>query len=1148
MTHLQFAAADPEHSVWVGASAGTGKTKVLTDRVLRLLLSDVQPEKILCLTFTNAAAAEMANRINEQLGKWTIMPEDVLVSRLTELTATPPDSEKTRQARRLFAEVLDTPEGLKIQTIHSFCQSLMRQFSLEAGIAPHFTLIDEDTAAELLAEARLKLLTIASAAEDVRGKKLQESVSVIACQLHESSLSNLLKELTNARAKLESIITLHGGMDGLIAALYQELGVEQHEDEQGLKQAVCQSGAFDHKGLKECCAALLAGSVKEQPRGEMMAAWLAATPEERIIRLNEYIQLFLTKADLEPRAALANKPTFKKYPAIEEILQTEQRRIQHFVEKRKALRTASLTRHLLCLAEALLVEYHTLKSAHAFLDFNDLILNSVRLLNTPKVSEWILYKMGGGIDHILVDEAQDTSPEQWQIIDNICANFFQDNEQLHVGRTIFVVGDEKQSIFSFQGADPLNFNKMHTLFRQKTELASKSFRSISLDRSFRSTSAVLQVVDKVFEPEPLRAAVCSSDEIIRHDAHRKGHAGRVELWPPISPPPKEEDDEAWEPPLKHRMEYNTQKILAELIAHTIGCWLEEKRLLPSQDRPIKAGDILILVRRRKEFSHYLVTALKKRQIPVAGADRMVITDNLAVMDMMALCRFLLLPQDDLTLATVLKTPLFGISEEDLFTLAYDRGKLSLWNRLKTMQAQNPLYQTAYDKLAALLIQADKLSPFELCSLVLEVEGGRRKFTGRMGEEMSDALDEFLSLALNYEQTHIPSLQGFIHWLETGSTEVKRDMEQGKDQVRIMTVHGSKGLQAPIVFLPDTTQTPSNRSSLLWNDELVLWPGGAANNTSLAQMIKERNKQKELEEYQRLLYVGLTRAEDEMIICGWQGKKAMPEECWYNVVKSALLALEETKKLPFEIPEDLGYTLPETIAPITLSLCHTQEIAPVPRKTTQNIMQQEVMLPSFLLKPLPTEQLPASPLMPSLLVEEEEPSRSPLQRQDNRFQRGLLIHKLLQFLPDIAPDQRQYTIDTLLARYGRDFHPAAKGEIKKQVLTLLRHPAFSPVFGTNSQAEVPISGTVTLSGKQQRISGQIDRLLVNDTHVLVIDYKTNQHPPETLETVPPAYIAQMRAYHALLQQLYPDKQIECALLWTQIPLLMPVSNSSVWLCS
>lgn len=1137
MTSLQFAASNPHHSVWVGASAGTGKTKVLTDRVLRLLLNGVLPAKILCLTFTNAAAAEMANRINKKLSDWAIMPEAELVAHLTALTALPPDISFIRRARQLFARVLDAPGGLKIQTIHAFCQALMRQFPLEAKIAPHFTIIDERTTAELQAEARLRLLNFASSPHDARGMALKEAIGHIAWQLHENSLNSLLQELTEGRAKLEAIIAKHGGMQGVIAALYHSLGVTADMDEKQLRQALCSNTSFDHTSLRECCRALLEGGVKDKEKGEKMASFLAATKEERQALLADYMQAFLTK-ELEPRNPIANKPILAKNPKMEETLRTEQRRLQAYIAQSQALKAATLTRHLLCIAEHLLAEYHSLKASRSFLDFNDLIFKAVRLLADPSVSQWILYKQEGGIDHILVDEAQDTSPEQWQIIDSICTQFFASTDQSHLERSLFVVGDEKQSIFSFQGADPSNFNKMQQLLRHKTETASKSFRSINLDRSFRSTSAVLGIVDRVFSSEQYRAAVCSSPEIIRHDVNRIGHAGMVELWPLISPPPKEEAESAWELPTTHRPECNTQKILAELIAHTIYGWLEEKRPLTAKGRPVTAGDILILVRRRKAFSQYLITALKKRNIPVAGSDRMVITDHIAVMDMMALGRFLLLPQDDLTLATVLKTPLIALSEEDLFTLAYEREPHSLWEQLQLKKEDSPTFYQTYHYLVTLRIEAETLSPFELYSSILEVQGGRAKLTGRIGEEAGDALDEFLSLALSYEQVHTPTLQGFLHWLETGSTQIKRDMEQGRNQVRIMTVHGAKGLQAPIIFLPDTTQLPSNRKSLLWDEELVLWPG-SGNKTPLAVMIKEKNKLKEMEEYLRLLYVGLTRAEDEMIVCGWQGKNAIAAECWYNIVKAGLLG--EAEEVPFIVPDTLGYSLPATTAPVTLRFACTQDIPPVITPSFTNKPQEHVPLPLFLQQSLAREVMPAAPLMPSALNEAPSAARSPLLRAEHyRFQRGNLIHTLLQFLPAVPLAQQAEAVTAYLSRYGRDFHPAAQGEIKRQVLSLLRHTAFAPVFGPNSKAEVPITGTIhSKSGEDIIISGQIDRLLVEENTVLVVDYKSNQCPPECLEDIPTSYITQMAAYYALLRAIYPDKQIECALIWTETPILMPI---------
>ncbi len=1138
MSLLQFAASDPNHSVWVGASAGTGKTKVLTDRVLRLLLKGVSVSKLLCLTFTNAAAAEMANRINAQLSSWATMEEAKLIARLTELTGIQPDTTQLTRARQLFAEVLDAPEGLKIQTIHSFCQALLKQFPLEAGISPHTALIDEHTASELLATARLRLLQHASTSHDSHSLELADSLASVAWQLHESSLNTIVGEVTSNRAKFEALLSRHQGLDGLIAAVYQALDVQITSSEESLQTAFCDETTFDYKGLLMCCHALLAGTATEKKQGEIMAAWLAASQEERIRLLPDYMRVFLTQ-DLIPRSKILNNATLEAHPAAEEIIQVEQRRLLAYCAQHAAVKTATLTHHLLVLSHALFTEYQALKAARSFMDFNDLILTAMRLLENQDLSDWILYKQEGGIDHILVDEAQDTSPEQWQIARGLCSRFFHDEDDRHKDRTVFVVGDEKQSIFSFQGADPLNFNRMHYFFKQHTEQAQKGFRSITLDKSFRSTSAVLGVVDKIFSHETHHQAVCSSGEAIIHNPHRAGQAGRVELWPPICPPKEEEEATPWDMPTRPRREHNTQKILAELIADTISGWLKEKRLLPAKGRPLHAGDILILVRRRKEFSHYLVTALKKRQIPVAGADRITVTANLAVMDMMALGRFLLLPADDLTLATVLKTPLFAFSEEELFTLAYGRGKMSLWERLKTHKDHSPHIRYAYDYLAALLPLSATLSPFALYTHILDIEQGRARLIGRMGEEIADALAEFLSLAQNYEQAHAPSLQGFLHWLETSNTEIKRDMEGGKEQVRIMTVHGSKGLQAPIVFLPDTTQTPSNSKNLLWNEELVLWPAAGKNVPPFVAMLKEKQKQKAQEEYIRLLYVGLTRAEDEMVICGWQGKKALSDDCWYSIVRAALLDIAAEQ--PFTVPESLHYSLPDTVPPVALIVEHPQEVA-APTSTIATIAATPPPpLPVCLKQAATPEAMPPSPLMPSLLITEEEDSRSPLiQHTHHRYERGILIHTLLEFLPSVPPEAREEALHRFLARYADGFHPTARKEIGQQVYSLLHHPAFAPVFGPDSRAEVPLAGVITNhSGEKRYISGQIDRLLVGKNTILAVDYKTTRTPPTSIDAVPAAYIKQMAAYQLLLTDIYPAKTIRTALIWTSIPLLMDI---------
>ncbi|MBU2089004.1 MAG: double-strand break repair helicase AddA, partial [Alphaproteobacteria bacterium] len=853
----QRRAAHPQTSVWVGASAGTGKTKVLTDRVLGLLLQGTKPERLLCLTFTKAAAAEMANRLNATLSVWAVTPDDDLAARLLALTGVAPNADVMTDARRLFAQVLDTPGGLKIQTIHAFCQALLRRFPLEADIAPHFELMDDQTARELLLAARDHMLVQARAGQ---GTPLAEALLQVTTRVNEDGFGGLMDALASERGRLARLLALHGGLDGLVAAIHARLDVPVGLSEQQLIREACADTALDAAGLRRAIAGLERGSKTDQGKAALIAGFLA-DPARRAELYGEYRWAYLKKTDGDVQKVLATKAVLEGDPAILEALSREAERLIRLEARCRAVRVAGATAALLRLGDAMLATYRRVKQTRALLDYDDLILGTRDLLRSGDgIAAWVLYKLDGGIDHVLIDEAQDTNPEQWELIEALTGEFFAGLGARDTVRTLFAVGDVKQSIYSFQRAEPDEFIRMRDAFALRVAAVEQRWDSVALDTSFRSTETVLELVDAVFARDPARHGVVPIGETLRHLAHRRGQAGRVELWPLISPREREEL-EPWQPPVVVRPGDSPRTRLAEVIARRIRDWIG-REILPSKQRPMRAGDILVLVRRRGGFVEELVRALKALEVPVAGIDRMVLTEQMAVMDLMALGDFLLLPEDDLTLATVLKGPLVGLTEDQLFEIAWRRTG-SLWAALQA--APQAWAQEATRLLGDLLGRVDYVRPYELYAEVLGHRRGREKLIGRLGYEADDPIDEFLARSLAYEREHVPSLQGFLAWLRAAEGEIKRDLEAGRDEVRVMTAHGAKGLQAPIVILPDTAAVPLTLPPLLWTREdiqggLMLWSPSAGSDDAVAGAARETAKRRQQEEYRRLLYVALTRAE------------------------------------------------------------------------------------------------------------------------------------------------------------------------------------------------------------------------------------------------------------------------------------------------
>lgn len=1128
----QRSASHPETSVWVGASAGTGKTKVLTDRVLRLLLGDTKPERLLCLTFTKAAAAEMANRLNAVLAGWAVMQDAALADRLAALTGDLPDPERMTRARRLFAQVLDTPGGLKIQTIHAFCQALLRRFPLEAGIAPHFEVMDEQTARELLLAARDRMLT---KARDGKDTALAEALDAVTRRAGEEAFGTLMDALTGERGRLTRLLAEHGGLDGLVAAIHTRIGVAVGESEEQTIAAACRDDAFDGAGLKRAMEALAQGGKTDKERAALIDEFLAY-PAERTARYSAYRLAFFTKEG-EVRSRLATKAVIDSFPGITSIFSQEIERLTRLDAKLRALRVAAATAALLRLGADMLALYARVKESRALLDYDDLILATRDLLHGGEgVAAWVLYKLDGGIDHVLIDEAQDTNPEQWELIEALTDEFFAGLGARELPRTIFAVGDVKQSIYSFQRAERAEFIRMRAAFRNRAGLAGKGWAEVGLTTSFRSTQAVLGLVDSVFNADPARHGVIEPGEALEHLVYRTGQAGRVELWPLIAPEPRQ-TLEPWPLPVVVRSGDSPSGKLARIVAERIKGWIGNEAL-PAKGRNVRAGDILVLVRRRGGFVEELVKQLKEREVPVAGIDRMVLTEQMAVMDLMALGDFLLLPEDDLTLATVLKGPLIGLTEEQLFDIAWNRTG-SLWAALQASPQTSA--QQAAVTLSTLLARVDFVRPYGLYAEILGQGKGREKLIGRLGYEADDPIDEFLSAALLYEREHVPSLQGFLAWLRAASGDIKRDLEAGRDEVRVMTVHGAKGLQAPIVILPDTVATPRAQDipPLLWTRDdpsggLMLWSPNRAFDDDVAAAARDDARRRQMEEYRRLLYVALTRAEDRLIVCGWETRNATPDECWYRLVERAMLAKGDELDCGFIAPDARGRlrTNPQSATVTVTEKPHRPPLHPVTPE-------------AWAAAPPVPEPTPSRPLAPSRPSGEEPSVRSPLgeeaMAEAARFKRGTLIHRLLQTLPELPAARRAEAARRFLERPVNGLRTADVEAYAAEALAVLDDPAFGAIFGPGSVAEVPVVGRIGEGGNAIVISGQIDRLLVAEAEVLVIDYKTNRPPPLAVADVSPVYLRQMACYQAALAAVYPGRPVRCALLWTDGPRLMQLPD-------
>ena len=1152
---VQRQASDPTQSVWVSASAGTGKTKVLTDRVLRLLLSGSKPENILCMTFTNAAASVMKTRIREVLSEWSTCSDRVLETKLKNMTGKKPDLKMRKRARQLLAEFLEAPGGMKIQTIHSFSQSLLRRFPIESGIPPYFNVLDDQTASELMRDAQAEVL---NEVQKNPNTLLSQSVKMITPEVSEEDFIALIGEISYRRSELNKIFKNHGGIENTIKAVYDYVEAPQDLTARKIRKQICSETGYngnrpDLTGLKEAATLLSTGSASDQEKSAMIREWLEY-PEDRMDMYLDYIRVFLTSTD-EPRKRMATKKCEEALPALE----AEASRLLTGMEDIKTANVARGTESLLIFANAILEKYEERKKALNLLDYDDLIHGANDLLADQDTTSWVLRKLDGNLEHILVDEAQDTNPDQWKIVASIIHEFFHGADKPKgKKKTMFVVGDEKQSIFSFQRADPKIFNERRKYFEKEVTKAGGKWKSVDMGVTFRSSPAIMTAVDAVFANKKASDGLFFDDDIeVTHDAFRQGQSGTVEIHPVIThkaPMPIE----PWSLPLETTEEEDPAIEMAEKIADQVKEWLDSGEKLKARGRPISPADIMILVRRRSAFVDHVVRALKKRDVPVAGADRMSLREQIVVMDLVALAEFSLMPDDDFKLATVLKSPLVGLNDQELEDITLGR-KGTLWEALeqkanKEKNEHSP-YTKAYVYLSQMKEDALTKRPYDFYFQALMNDCPANEKSGifalysRLGFDAEDPLVEFMNAVERFEQSHSPILQGFLSWLEAGQAEVKREMsmDANNPKVHIMTIHGAKGLEAPIVFLADTTTIPSDntrtRPKLLWPDGdrvVPLWvPRSDLENK---KFIAERQKA-EIErdrEYRRLLYVALTRAADRLYVHGYQNKKNRSSECWYDLIKDGItenlkndisLLDKDAKETTTEDEENIiQFHVPQTARAKNDGMKPVKKARRVGVPAWARNMPQSPGAPVKTFRPSDAgqkssndNQIKKSVNVPSPLTQFNEHAGKKI---------GTIVHGLLEFIPNLPEKERKSATAAYLAKPGFGLYKKTQDDLSKQVLSVINNPEFAGLFGKNSRPEVNITGMIEQNGEKKKLSGQIDRLVITEKEVLIVDYKSNLKIPKTDEDIPDMYVTQMAAYRQALKEIYPDKKIKCLLLWTR----------------
>ncbi|EEW25235.1 double-strand break repair helicase AddA [Rhodobacter ferrooxidans] len=1080
----QVQAADPGRSTWLAANAGSGKTRVLTDRVARLLLEGVEPGRILCLTYTKAAASEMQNRLFRRLGGWAMLEDDALRAALADLgVAGAVQPETLGKARQLFARAIETPGGLRIQTIHSFCASLLRRFPLEAGVSPQFTELD-DRAASLLRDEIVDELAEFGA---------PEAVADLARAYTGEDFSALAAEVAGQRRWFERPLN-----DADCRALF---GLPKGLTAETLLAQVFLGG--EAEWLAQVASVMATGSANDVKAADKLRALRLEVPDLAVLAALEDVLLTGPKAAEPFTAKLGSFPTKATQPKLGPLLprlQDLMRRVEAAREDRMALLAADRTRILHAFAAAFLPRYAARKLARGALDFDDLIARAKALLTDPSVAQWVLFRLDGGIDHILVDEAQDTSPEQWDVIRLLAQEFTAGRGARDVPRTIFVVGDKKQSIYSFQGADVGAFEAMQSLFRANLAQVNTPLQGLELEYSFRSSPLILRLVDLTFDATT-HADVGGK---VNHIAFKSAMPGQVELWPALEPSGKPEDGD-WFDPVDLISDEHVAARLGRQVAARIKNMIDAGVQIPVDggERPVHAGDFLVLVRRRSAVFAEIIRACKAAGLPIAGADRLKLGGEMAVKDLASLLAFLATPEDDLALAEVLRSPLLGWTEGQLYTLAQGRTGY-LWQALRQADAPETL-AILHD----LRDQADFLRPFDLIERALTRHDGRRLLLARLGPEAEDGIDELLSQALAYERNDVPSLTGFLSWLQTDDVEVKRQADSAGRRIRVMTVHGAKGLEAPIVILPDTADhAPRDRAELYrLADGSMIWKTAAEDSPAPTREAREARRLAAEAESLRLLYVAMTRAQCWLMVAA-AGK--VSGASWHDRIRAGMMAAGAEAAVGGGLILR-GGVWPENAPRAGISAA---DLPALP-----DWAQRHAPVPPTAEKPLSPSDLGGAKVLPGDLAGDTAAAKL----------RGTRLHLLLEHLPGQDPALWPALAESLLAE-AED-----RLALLAEATTVLTAPDLAPIFAADALKEVSV--TAEIDGK--RLYGTIDRLILLPDRVLAIDYKSNSVIPATSAQVPEGLLRQMRAYAAALAQIYPDRRVETAILWTATARLMPV---------
>ena len=1065
---IQKEAINIKHSIWVEANAGTGKTKILIDRVLCLLLNNIHPNKILCLTFTKAAAAEMKMRLLDKLSSWSIMPEQDLI---IEIKALGFNNKYINRAKHLLSIVMQTNNQMNIQTMHSFCHDLLLKFPIESGISPYFNIIDESDKEQLLEQAWNEI--IGNNYNDNDKNIIKPSILYLAALNSELELKQIIKNIINQKNKINLEQDFLNKIANILHLTPNQLNYQDYV------RHICKPNAFIINNLQLIITLFKASNKKTLINyAQITENWLNHSINQRITNLQEYLSIYITK-----QGKLRKLERFIENDHIT----IEQNRIAIIYNKLLAIQIYESTSHLFIVAQKIMQQYTKIKNKICSIDFDDQILHVNNLLNdlTPA---WILSKLDNQFEHILVDEAQDLNPQQWKIIDFFVTEYFSYPEKQ---ATLFIVGDRKQSIYSFRGSSQYEFDKRFYIYKKLAQQYKFSFKKISMNVSFRSQNNILQLVDKVFTDARAKQGVLNTKDSLKHYSYTNDNNGEITIMPLCYHDYTQHNDY-----LDESAEYkiDNQELTAKNIAQHINNILQNDQIEPK--------DILVLVRNRSSIVDYLCKYLKNFSIPTCSIDNSNINKESVIQDIIVVIKTILLPEDDFSITCLLKGPFIGFNEDQIFDLAFKRGNKTIWQQIQKNKSDHLIYQQAYNFITT-IIKQKHCNPYKFICYLLETMSGYDKLIYYFGEHIIDSINELLNLALYYEQNFCISLEGFVHWLNNNETSRSNARDLSRNAVQIMTVHGTKGLQAKIVFLADANRNNSihnqDKKLILHNDVFFY-----LTNSTLINSIPEINYQQQennRQENNRLLYVALTRAAQSLYIYGWNEK--ITANSWYDLINNNITNTNNT--LPIITNNSNKITCKKTQA---IDMPQWLHEAPSINNNNQYYYKNYTTIANTI-----------SLLNNKLLIKQ---------------QIGLLTHRLFELCYHVN------SIDKIANDLQKEFlllSPEIINNTVQKVKNIMLNEKFSFIFQHKIKKEVSLAAIIN----NKIVNYRIDHLVFHNNFIYIVDFKTSDNISDNKWQ---DYIQQMSNYWHIINKIHNDKTILCFIMFTMHNKLVPISKYEI----